>query len=207
MAQQTMIVRTTTALLISAALASLAGCASSLVGYDAQTTPSCPASNDGVPCTNMTDIYKASSVGGLPGQQPKPLPPALAKVQQQSQNWQSEIQPQTPGYAVRPPLDSGMPVRTPPHVLRALIFPWEDPSGVVSDQKLIYLTLDSGRWMLGQNQQKLMDEFAPTQLVLSGPTGAGGARESAKTSNPAKVQPAMRSGNLFAPGAQTSAGQ
>ena len=144
----------------------------------------------------MTDIYKASNSGRISGLQPRTVPG------QGGANGSNEVPlwgTTTPINSNRSVLDSGVPVRTPPRVLRALIFPWEDASGVVSDQKLIYLTLDSGRWMLDQNQQNLVDEFSPTRLRQSASTKAG-AQGATPRAGAALAQP----GNVFVPNIQTN---
>lgn len=166
----------------------VSGCASSMAGYEAQNRPACSSTNDGMPCTNMTDIYKASSTGRIPTQQPKP------GADQVGSNDAPVWGATAPANANRAILQSGVPVRTPPRVLRALIFPWEDANGVVSDQKLIYITLDSGRWMLDQNQQNLVDEFAPTRLRQSANSRTNGQGTAAR-SGAALAQP----GNVFVP--------
>jgi conjugal transfer pilus assembly protein TraV len=196
-------VTTLGSLLLGTAL--LGGCASSLTGYDAETRFRCAAENNGLPCTPMSDVYKSSLAHQLPGSlqeraagaanasvgpltyhagaQPAGAPtgalfkPQVMEVVKPAQ----QVAPTSP--VARALLDSGMPVRAAPTVLRALIFPWVDANGVFNDQRLIYITLDNGRWLMEANQQAIMDSFAPTRLIQGGPAAAPSATNATGSRN------------------------
>lgn len=175
---------------VAMCVAQLVGCASSMTGYESESKLTCSAANNGLPCTSMSEVYKASNAGRLPGQisaasGAAPVIDSAAALPVDARTAQH-----------RKLLDSGTPVRTPPRVLRALIFPWEDASGVFSDQKLIYLTVDSGRWMLEHNQRAVTDAFAPTRL-RQGP--ASGAGTSGTSGTPKPNAPEPRNSGLFLP--------
>ncbi len=177
----------------SALLGLLTGCASSLNGFKAASDqPKCSADTNGTPCTPLSNVYKASMVGGLPGQlgyvpgaapvAPTPTGNGTLPLPTQQEASAALVQPT----ALRSPLDSGAPVHTAPKILRVWIAPWEDSMGVLNDQRLVYLTIDGGRWLLEHNQRAIMEQYAPTRLIQGGPAAnleapnrAGGAPNAA----------------------------
>lgn len=150
----------------------LTGCASSLVGYEAETEHTCPRTK-GVGCTPVSEVYKRAMEGALPGQTQsggvRQLPPP-------SENLAS--------VALRPVLTSGMPVRTAPRVMRIWFAPWKDGLDVLHDQRHSYLTLDQGRWLIEHNQQRLFQQFGATRLIQGG-ADDGAPRQLALPQHPA----------------------
>jgi conjugal transfer pilus assembly protein TraV len=67
------------------------------------------------------------------------------------------------------PPNSGAPIRSAPRVLRALFFPWEDTDGDLHDGSYVYLTVDTGHWLIEHNRKRIRDTFAP---VLPAPGAA-----------------------------------
>lgn len=134
----------------------LTGCASSLVGYEAETEHTCPRTK-GVGCTPVSEVYKRAMEGALPGQKQSG---GVGQMTPPSENLAS--------VALRPVLTSGMPVRTAPRVLRIWFAPWKDGLDVLHDQRHSYLTLDHGRWLIEHNQQRLFQQFSATRLIQGG---------------------------------------
>ena len=158
-------------------LLTVSGCMNMAGIANAKTELKCSADVEGLPCTPLSQVYKATQTGQLPGQlsanpvyKTESAPVAIA-----------DATTGTNGQRVRERavLDSGVPVRTAPRVLRVWIAPWEDASGVLNDQRLVYLTLDSGRWLLEHNQRAIQQQYAPTRLVQGGTTGSAGSGSTA----------------------------
>lgn len=54
---------------------------------------------------------------------------------------------------------SGVPLRTAPRVLRIWMAPFEDAEADLHDQKLVYVTVHTGRWVLEANQVNIQQQF------------------------------------------------
>lgn len=54
---------------------------------------------------------------------------------------------------------SGQPIRTPPRVLRVWMAPFEDTDSDLHDQKYLYVTVHTGRWVLEANQVNVQRQF------------------------------------------------
>jgi conjugal transfer pilus assembly protein TraV len=185
--------------LVLASVSLLSGCASTLTGYSSESEHSCPNNQArGVPCTPVSDVYRQAMAGQLPGQ----LASTMGRAPATATGAQPSGAENVSSAAMRPAMSSGMPVRTAPRVLRIWFAPWKDELDVLHDQRHSYLTLDTGRWLIEHNQQRMIREFAPTRL-LQGSDGAeqpqspNGARAGQL---PAAASPAERAAN---PGAAT----
>jgi conjugal transfer pilus assembly protein TraV len=155
-------------MLAVAAAATLSGCASSLVGYSAETSHTC-SRDQGVGCTPVSDVYKMAMAGKLPGQ-------ASARNETDALVANASA-PNLASAALRPAMSSGMPVRTAPRVLRVWYAPWRDGLDVLHDQRHSYLTLDTGRWLIEHNQERLMREFGPTRLLQGATPESAGSQQ------------------------------
>lgn len=131
----------------------LAGC-SSMSGLDAKSTFACKAP-EGVLCESMSGIYANVQQNNLPGQQLR-HPAAVANGK--------EAAPLQDLPSVLPlPLQSGTPIRTAPRILRVWLAPWEDSDGDLHDQSYVYLTLDTGKWLIEHNRQQIQDQYRPVR--------------------------------------------
>lgn len=54
---------------------------------------------------------------------------------------------------------SGMPLHTPPRLLRIWVAPYQDTEGDLHDQKFMYVMVHSGRWLLEANQVNIQLPF------------------------------------------------
>ncbi len=124
----------------------LTGCGS-FSGLDANSKFGCKAPN-GVLCESMTGIYANAERKNLPGQ-------VTSKTT-------SKTLVSLPGVLTKP-VESGTPIRSTPRVLRVWFAPWEDSDGDLHDQSYVYLTIDSGRWLIEHNQQRIRDQYRPIQ--------------------------------------------
>ncbi|KVO09633.1 type IV conjugative transfer system protein TraV [Burkholderia ubonensis] len=130
-------------------LAVLSAC--SFSGLDAQSKFACKAP-DGVVCDSMTGSLANLQAGNVRNTRTSQLAAASAPTSK------------TPaqGAVLARPLFSGSPIRSAPHVVRAWIAPWEDADGDLHDQSYIYLTTDTGRWLVEHNQRRIRDLYRPT---------------------------------------------
>lgn len=169
-------------LLAAASIALLAGCATDLSGVGGNSTFKC-AAPDGVPCMSMTGIAHNVDAGTLPAMQrsaadegrltkddpdgkdgksagAKDTPPPLPAYGQSFHRTPGTVSPaemETPF--------SGMPVRTPPTLLRAWIAPVESTTGALHDQRYITFVVEDGKWKLDHTQANLMRAFRPTMRI------------------------------------------
>lgn len=169
-------------------MGSLLGCAS-MSGLDGDNKVKCSADTQGMPCTPLSKVYEATVINGR-----KPVSGVVSTTAAGPVLNVDRTAVTGTGrdyFAERAVLTSGAPMRSAPRVLRIWIAPWEDNNNVLNDQKLAYLTIDSGRWLIEHNQRQIIDNFAPTRLVQgqgAPPTGrADGAV--APTGAPIMVNP------------------
>ena len=179
----------------TAALAT--GCASTLTGYQSETEHTCPnAAGKGLPCTPVSDVFKRAMAGQLPGQLADGLPsPGAVPGGVASYGAAGPTAANVASAALRPAMSSGLPVRTAPRVLRIWFAPWKDDLDVLHDQRHSYLTLDTGRWLIEHNQQRMIQQFAPTRLLQGSgePTDQAPAASRPQATVPAT--PAQRAAN------------
>lgn len=145
-------------ILVGLAVASaLSGCVGTMTGMGGESTYACKAPS-GVLCTSMAGVYSNSIQNNLPSQLqaehrvPQENAPAPAPVPERpsSTQWRAVA-------------DSGVPIRSAPRNLRVWISPWEDNDGDFRDQSYVYVTVDSGRWLLEHNRRAIADEYAPAR--------------------------------------------
>lgn len=133
-------------------VAILSGC-TSLSGYDAKSSFACKAP-DGILCESMSGIYANAMANNLPGQQVnrhrKNAEVAIPENKQHKKNG-----------LLTEALDSGMPIRSQPRILRVWFAPWEDSAGDLHDQSHVYLTVDHGRWLIEHNHNRIQQTYQP----------------------------------------------
>jgi conjugal transfer pilus assembly protein TraV len=56
---------------------------------------------------------------------------------------------------------SGSPIRTAPKILRIWIAPIEDSDADLQDQRYMYVTVNTGRWLIEANQSNLVRQYKP----------------------------------------------
>ncbi|RQX95006.1 type IV conjugative transfer system protein TraV [Burkholderia stagnalis] len=156
-------------LMITATVAVLSAC--SFSGLDAQSKFACKAP-DGVVCDSMTGSLANLQAGNV----------RSTRTSQAAANAPTSKTP-AQGAVLARPLFSGSPIRSAPHVVRAWIAPWEDADGDLHDQSYLYLTTDTGRWLVEHNQRRIRDLYRPAV----GGTVAAAASASPKAEPPASA--------------------
>jgi hypothetical protein len=76
-------------------------------------------------------------------------------------------------------------IRSDPTVVRIWVAPWEDADGDLMDQTYVYLPVDSGRWLIEHNRQRIKREFAPMRAptTVAAPAKPPAAREDDEASH------------------------
>ena len=163
---------------IPASLLTLAACSNmSGLGGSSDMTCAAPA---GVPCQSVSGVYANAVAGTLPSQRPTgdrtPATPLPAG-------------PGTTSVVAKPTASDADPagaigaIRSEPTVIRIWIAPWEDSDGDLHGDSYVYLQVDSGRWLIEHNRERIRQAFAPVPASASAPlpaptTGAGPAARS-----------------------------
>jgi len=155
--------RLVTAILALGAITQLTGCGSMSV-FGGGSEYSCKAP-DGVLCESVSGVYANSMAGNLPAQHAAAKTVSaktdgkdtgLTVADTADLTWNAGKD----GYPVVAP-SSGIPLRTPTRMLRIWIAPWIDSDQDMRDQSYAYLMVDTGRWVIDQNQKRIEDQYAP----------------------------------------------
>ena len=83
-------------------------------------------------------------------------------------------------------MDSGMPIRQAPRILRVWVAPWEDDSGDLHDQKFFYTVVNTGNWLIEANKNAIQEKFRPV-YPLGRQQDSDGPRPAAPASRPLGV--------------------
>ena len=142
-------------------LASLSGCGT-LSGLGGTSEFACSAP-DGVSCESVSGVYANSLAGTLPSQQRKKGSNSEADGFSDSNTPPAYIETLQPTLSPRDmaAMDSGLPIRQPPRVLRVWVAPWEDESGDLHDQKYFYTVVNAGGWLIEANKNAIQERFRP----------------------------------------------
>lgn len=175
----------------------LSGCAG-LSGLNGASSFQCSAPA-GIPCQSVTGVHLNERAGNLPSQRPQPrqpktaaptemrtgegyppnsIPPATPSTHSTSQRSGSPAGSEPdlaagtkiPALETRPMLGA---IRSDPTVIRIWIAPWEDGDGDLNDQGYVYLQIDSGRWLIEHNRERIRREFTPGQAATASRRPAG----------------------------------
>ncbi len=148
-------------LTLGCVLASLSGCGS-LSGMGGTSEFSCSAP-DGVSCESVSGVYTNALAGTLPSQQPKKRPEGDSEDSSEKTTPPQYIEAQQPTISPKDmaAMDSGMPIRQPPRILRVWVAPWEDESGDLHDQKYFYTVVNTGTWLIEANKSAIQERFRP----------------------------------------------
>jgi conjugal transfer pilus assembly protein TraV len=176
--------------LVGALTLALAGCAD-LSGLGASSKFNCKAP-EGIPCMSVSGIDANERAGTLP------LLRTADKVVSAAPGTASDAVRAADGgpslqAAPRRLLPSGA-IRSDPTVARIWIAPWEDTDGDLHDEHYVYMQLDSGRWLIEHNRQRIQRAFAPgtargSSVADAAPASAAGAPPSpAPSPAPQSVQ-------------------
>ncbi|HRO59514.1 MAG TPA: TraV family lipoprotein [Burkholderiaceae bacterium] len=141
----------------------LSGC-TNISGLDARPSYSC-AAPEGVACQSMSGVYENSIRNRLPSQQPRSAPsgnaaPSIEPAQGASART---------SYAPAGTPTVGMPLRTPPRLMRLWVKTWEDEDRDLHGESLVYLQLDAGRWLAEHTQREARQAYAPIRTGIPAP--------------------------------------
>jgi conjugal transfer pilus assembly protein TraV len=153
----------------------VAGCASSgLSGIGGSSEYSC-AAPPGVSCMSITGLNANADKKTLPamrhraedervedkdskegkeGKEGKKAPVAYHPQGAGSSDQIARVSPKTMDAPY-----SGTPLRTPARILRIWLAPFEDADLDLHDQKYVYVTIHTGRWVLEANQVNIQPQF------------------------------------------------
>jgi conjugal transfer pilus assembly protein TraV len=164
-------------------LSMLAGC-TNMSGLGGTSDFQCKAP-EGIPCQSVSGVHYNERAGNLPSQRA-----VAGHSGEAGEQGRARPSPGVPGdvslasYAG----DSAFPapalgaIRSDPTAIRIWIAPWEDVDGDLNDESRVYLQIDSGRWLIEHNRERIRREFAPlaggTSLphMHSAPAAANAAR-------------------------------
>jgi conjugal transfer pilus assembly protein TraV len=146
----------------------LAGCGS-MSGLDAQTSFSCKAPA-GVSCQSISGTYSNSTQDNLPFQQNRknggdanasavPAGPTEQKSAPNVVKSPDKIAKLSPKDMAA--MNSGMPIRQAPLVLRVWVSPYEDEQNDLHDQAYFYTMVHSGKWLIEANRSAISNQFRP----------------------------------------------
>lgn len=152
-------------LIVIATVAGLSGCAS-LTGLDAESNFSC-AAPEGVSCDSMGGVYaNMGKNGGVSAKHKKKAEYSyLGGVSYEERNKAG-----TDSYGRRPMtygLNSGIPIRTQPKIMKIWIAPWQSVDRTLYDQSYAYIVVDYGDWVLAHNKNNIIDKYAPISNGVS----------------------------------------
>jgi conjugal transfer pilus assembly protein TraV len=176
----------------SVALCFLAGCAN-FSGLDGASAYACKAP-EGVKCDSVSGTYYNAVQNNLPSQRRAPMggqPDAPAAPASPSPTALRSTTAMLTTAARAAPSGDVPPypaaaLRASPKVLRLWIKAWEDTDRDLNGESLVYVQIDSGRWLVDHVQRQSREAYAP---VRPGMTPA--AKSTAATPSSASAGPAQ----------------
>lgn len=160
----------------------LSGCgALDMSGLGAEKSFQC-AAPEGVPCMSVTGINANATRGTLPSmkrtiedegrmtQTKSDEMPTLFgdNAKQAASKSEGKLahygQSRAPGTLSPSEMEapySGSPIRTAPKIMRIWIAPIEDSDADLQDQRYMYVTVNTGRWLIEANQSNLVRQYKP----------------------------------------------
>lgn len=163
-------------LLASAITAALGGCIDmAAVGGTSQFGCKAP---EGVHCMSVSGVYANAIQKNLPAQQ---RGTGLRSASGRPASQAGDLSPVAyhPGGAASPIVfteaasESTAPLRSQQRVLRLWVKPWEDTDGDLIDQGYVYVTVDTGRWLIDARQREIRNAYAPKRASHAAPPIAG----------------------------------
>jgi conjugal transfer pilus assembly protein TraV len=153
-------------------LAALGGCASGgLSGIGGSSDYAC-AAPPGVSCMSVTGISANAAKNNLPALRARATDETGKSGEKPDGQKKDDDAPRLVAYNASAPTGaervspkgmdapySGAPLRTPPRVLRIWMAPFEDTDSDLHDQKYLYVTVHTGRWLLEANQVNVQPQF------------------------------------------------
>lgn len=157
----------------------LAGC-TNMSGLGGSSEMTC-AAPPGVPCQSVSGAYANAVAGNLPSRRTDPASPVQAP-QRPASLGQARLTPLLAGDADGAGLGA---IRSDPTLIRVWIAPWEDSDGDLHSDSYVYLQVDSGRWLIEHNRERVRKQFAPMPATAGVPTAVPAGAASTGGSKPA----------------------
>ncbi len=149
----------TTSILSVLSVSILAGCS----GYGGKDHFECPNTNEGAACISARQIYAKTHVSDR-------VQPAFKDGKPIDKQEDAAVQVASNGLnAYRPPLpevDTPLPIRTPPKVMRIRVFPWEDNSRDLNTGGYVYTEVEGRQWTIGEEQVSRIQANVITPLAM-----------------------------------------
>lgn len=146
----------------------LVGC-TSMSGLGGTSDFQCKAP-EGIPCQSVSGVHFNERAGNLPAHRTAAGHAADVGAPGRASGFMSgspdaSLSALTAGDTAPAPVLGA--IRSEPTVIRIWIAPWEDADGDLNDESRVYLQIDSGRWLIEHNRERIRREFAP--LASSAP--------------------------------------
>lgn len=188
-------------LLTLIAVAALSGC-SNMSGIGGTSEFNCKAPV-GVPCRSVSAVDHAVRSGQLE-QMPEAVKPTPSGFRAGSASADEAMPAYKAGTARQVSMRATMDdedvnlgaIRSEPTIIRIWVAPYEDSDGDLHEASRVYLQIDSGRWLIERNQQRIRTQFAPTAARAAAATPGGTLPPFTASSTPL---PAARMAQFDAP--------
>jgi conjugal transfer pilus assembly protein TraV len=157
----------------------LPGCA--ITGLDGESSFACKAP-EGVRCESVSGTYYNALQNRLPAQRRSTAPPVDTSPQAAPPSGTPRAAPTMLNASTRPAAAGegaayvAAPLRAAPRVLRLWIKAWEDADRDLVGESLVYVQVDSGRWLVDHVQRQQREPFVPIRAPrLPAATKSAGA--------------------------------
>jgi conjugal transfer pilus assembly protein TraV len=125
------------------------------------------AAPPGVPCQSVSGAYANATAGNLPSRRlGAATVPDSALPQHPAASNQARFTPLLSSDEDGATLGA---IRSDPTLIRVWIAPWEDSDGDLHSDSYVYLQVDSGRWLIEHNRERVRKQFAPMPAAVSAP--------------------------------------
>lgn len=139
----------------------LASACTSMSGLDGGSEFKCKAP-EGIPCQSVSGVHYNERAGNLPSQRAAIAAPSDAQTAAPSTGGGFLARQTAPTHrAAAVDVPSLGAIRSDPTIIRIWIAPWEDSDGDLNEQTYVYLQVDSGRWLIQHNRDRIRQEFTP----------------------------------------------
>jgi conjugal transfer pilus assembly protein TraV len=180
---------------VSALALGMSGC-TNMSGLGGSSEMTC-AAPPGVPCQSVSGAYANATAGNLPSRRlGAAAVPSSPAPQQATASNQARFTPLLASDEDGTTLGA---IRSDPTLIRVWIAPWEDSDGDLHSDSYVYLQVDSGRWLIEHNRERVRKQFAPMPTTATTPSAAPAGAAAAGTA--AKPTP------QYSPPQRTSAAQ
>ena len=155
-------------IVLIAAYASLAACASSMSGLGGTPSYACKAP-EGVLCTSVAGVYANSLQNNLPSQ----------RTEKRAADPVGNVVTSARAVPATNLAPDAAAMRSALRVLRLWVAPWEDSDGDLQDQSFLYVVVDTGRWLIEHQRAAMRNAYTPIAAPTPAPLDASAPIEPA----------------------------